>query len=514
MSTCAAYDTAFRAAEQQISKDLIKDKNKLAFNGYWGRVKDNGPFPRNSGTRIKKIRLSSMGFNQGDVGWENIEDNGCMTNVCAMPLSEEVTHGSSDSYYSLERFRMATQPICLAMLPFREMPEEEILHMESQLHELVRYNWDDWLRTRYTNMVENKQVGFVSAQFLSETDPCALLDAQCHADITSDAFLFWNRGANNQPVLDSTFPMDERYVSVNVFYSSQQNLQDNIMRISELSGDWIETACMNLQYENANMPFFDEKIPLMDLVTADVRVARRMIQAERRQESECVPLVAYQGEKLSLSLGITHVIRDYIGMRWDRFAQRFYPDYAYNSALTSYSATDPATWPRFRRVYPFMMATNPNGTKKSVPNPDYLKSPFGISNIFSPMVMGMRSHPVAQSVGSARVGSPIRDYAGEVRWRNEYDKQCNHNLEIGFWEVNFGAGAEPHRPENGFSFFHRIDTSVKMTGVRCAPERQGCGPVPTTMDCYDTILSGETGTPGVTRGANLVSHDNMRKYFI
>jgi hypothetical protein len=55
--SCAKYDTAFRAAEQQISDDLVSKKFRLGQNAYWGRVPDEGMFPEKSGTSIKKIRL-------------------------------------------------------------------------------------------------------------------------------------------------------------------------------------------------------------------------------------------------------------------------------------------------------------------------------------------------------------------------------------------------------------------------------------------------------------------------
>src|SRR6478736_2465617 len=113
MSVCKQYDRAFRMAEQAISDRLIVKKNKLNFNAYWGRVPDNGGFPLKSGTKIKSIRLSRVGFGQGETGWRIVQDDGCLSNVCSRPDAETLTHGSSESFYGLETFRVESNPICL-----------------------------------------------------------------------------------------------------------------------------------------------------------------------------------------------------------------------------------------------------------------------------------------------------------------------------------------------------------------------------------------------------------------
>jgi hypothetical protein len=443
-----------------------------------------------------------------ETGWRIVEDNGCVSNVCSRPDADTVTHGSSESFYGLETFRVITDPICLALLIFRQMPGEELSHIEDQLHDVSRYFWDDWLRTRYVNMCESKQVAFVEDKFFTAENPQCAMDFQCNPQIISrNGFIFWNRSATNMPVLDGNFVMDERYVSVQVPPAKIKN-------IAELSPDWMETATTRLQYSEGNMPFADEKIPLLDLVVADSRVGRRMMQMERTQESACLPLFTYQGGALNLSLGISHVIRDYIGIRWDRYALKFYPDDAYNATVATFAPADPATWSRFKRVFPFVQVRLPNGTLDYVENEYYARAPFGISTFFTPMVMAMRSHPVAQSLGTAKVGDGNRSYGGEARWRNEYHRECNPDREIGNWELNFGAGAEPIRPENGNAFFHRLAHGVMMATSVCPPEMMGCSIVPMGTDCYQEVLPGETGiVAGVSRGANVVSQNNYKFEF-
>lgn len=495
-------------AEQQISKDLIKKKMKLGVNAYWGRVKDKGMFPLHAGTRIKKIRLSRIGFGQMETGWRNVEDNGCFSNVCSDPPAEVISHGSEESFYSLERFRVATDPICLAMIPFRQMGEEELGHFEDSLKTMAQYFWNDYLRTRYINLCENKYVAQVSDGILADVNSvCNTLESQCAPFIEgSDGFTFWNRGLDGNPVIDSAFPLDERLVSVNVPPSKIKN-------ISELSGDLLEQAGINLEYEDENMPLLDQGVNMYEVLVPDIRVSRRLVQLERIQESECVPTVMYNGKDLSRALGIRRVIREQFGIRRDFHGLKFYPDDAYNATLSdaTYSESNPLTWPRFLRVFAYIPAKNPNGTMKYIPNRYFQRAPFGISTIWTPTVMGMRGHPEAESIGSARVGSNSRSYGGEVKWINEYDKVCNPYREIGHWELQFGAGIEPDRPENGNAFFHRIDHAVSLSAVRCPIPMLGCGPNGFSTHCYNTQQPGEAalGVVAGGLGANVVSTVNQ-----
>lgn len=504
--SCAAFDKAFRMAEQQISDDIIKKKMKLAVNAYWGRIPDKGDFPLHSGTRIKKIRLSRIGFGQMETGWENVVDNGCFSNICSDPPAEVISHGSDESFYSLEKFKIATDPFCLTLLKFRQIGEQELLHLEDSIKTMAAYFWDEYLRSRYINACENKYVAMVSDAALDGNDYCNTLERQCNPFIEdSNGFIFWNRGPTG-PVLNNQYAMDERYVSVNVPYA-------NIKNISELSGDLLQQASLNLQYESDNMPFVDEGINVWEVIVPDPTIMQRLVQLERIQESSCSPLVIYPDKDLSLRLGIKKIIRDQFGIRWDRYGMKFFADDVYNSSLGAYSSNDPATWPRFVRVFAYVPAKNANGTMKYIPNKNYQKAPFGISVIFTPTVMGMRSHPEATSVGSATVGESKRDFSGSVKWVNEYDKQCNPYREIGHWELHFGAGIEPDRPENGNAFFHRIDHSVSLSAVRCTPPILGCGPKGFTIDCYDSVQSGETITAG-SLGANTVSSVNNYRWFM
>lgn len=503
---CPQIDKAFRMAEQQISDDIVKLRMNMANNAYWGRIPDRGKFPIKSGTRMKKIRLSRVGYDSGNFGWRPVVDNDCFSNVCSTPPADTINHGSSESFYSLETFKVSSNPVCLSLLPFRQMGEEELLHLEDGVKQIAKQVWNEWGRTRYVGMSEHKWVALVSDAALGvDGNTCNTLEAQCQPQVEDNqGFIFWNRSASNLPIIDAAFPIDERYVSVKINPSKINN-------ISELSGDILEAAGIELLRDQDNMPFLNQGVPLLDVVVPDFKIMRRLIQLERMQESECLPQVMYDGKSLSLALGVRKVIRDSFGIRWDDSGMKFYPDVAYNATLSAYDPNSPTTWPRFVRVYPYVAGKNPNGTINYIYNKYYMSAPFGISTIFTPQVMGMRSHPMPQSIGTAKINEGFHGYSGEVKWFNKYDKVCNPEEDIGHWDIHFGAGAEPIRPEYGHAFFHRISHIIQLSAVRCTPAMLGCQGEGFTTDCYNSVQAGETITTS-SRGANTTAPANNDRW--
>ena len=507
---CEMYDTAFRSAEQQISSELVKKKVKLGENMYWGRVKDGGMFPTKSGFSIKKARLSRIGFGQGEQGWEKISGSDCGSNTCSEPIANVIYHGSSDFSFGLERFKVQTQEICLSDLPFRQMAAQEMQHLQDSFPTISRYFWEDYLRTRYIDTAANKYVTMVSDSYLASDGTCDLLERRCTPNMNANGFLFWNRGTDGNPTIDASLPVDERFVSVNVPPSK-------IMNISELSGDLIEQAGLNLECEDDSVPFTEGGVHLHEIVVPDVKVGRRMVQLERMQEADCLPGNFYKDANLSLALGITRIIREQYGIRRDKHGWKGWPDDAYNADLTDagYSPTDPLTWPRFRRVYAYIPSVNPNGTSNYITNPSFQNAPFGISTLFNNNVMQMLHHPEAAAYGSAKPGDLARTYGGTAKWFNQYDKICNPKQEKGHWELHFGAGIEPSQPELGNVWFHRIDHSMYIGTSRCEIPIIGCQEGGYTTDCYTEIMSGEAalGREAGQRGANYKSVKNSLRYW-
>lgn len=504
--TCAQFDTAFKSAEQALSDSIITRKYKLR-NAYWGKVKDGEAFPRNSGTSIKKIRLSRIGFGKLEVGWESVTDDGCTTNLCSQQERETITRGWEESYYSIERFGMKTDDICLSVLPFREMPEKELAHFEDGIRDFATYAWEEYAKSRWFHLAENKMCFVVPDDLVSSSGSCDIVKTVCYPDVRLDAYVFWHRNSDGVSTVVGDGPIDERYISVNVDPTKIGN-------ISELTVDMLDIAAERLELEDENMRFLDEGIELFDVVLANNRMGARMSQIERLDEGACVTTV-YDAKDLKKTLGTRRVFRDRYSARYDTYAPRFYPDAVYNANVLpnagAYSPLNPETWPRFVRVLPQIAQRNANGTVRYVVNTQYIYAPFGLSCIFTPTVYNIRSFPETMSVGSAMKGDIARDYGGKVVWINEYDKKCNPRKEIGHWELDFGASAEPDRPEFGFSYFHRIDHKSSLVNSACAIPELVCDDVLTTY-CYGASLAGETLSAG-ERGANVVDHVNSQKFF-
>lgn len=501
---CKQFDTAFRAAEQQISDSIVSKKANLGRNAYWGHVPHAGDFPLHSGTSIKQIRLSRIGFGDMSVGWRQVQDDGCFTNVCEAPERPTFAHGSTESFYSLEEFGFQSPEICLRVLRFRQMGERELAKIEEHLRVQAQFFWNEYYRSRYIHTVEKKIVAQVPEGSIDGNGVCESLVYSCAPNIrTMEGFKFSHRSPTGPDVTATTYPIDERYVHVNVPVSE-------IPTISELSVDLIEQPSIEMELDDANRPLLDEGIPFFDVIVPDAKISNRLAHLERLQENQCLNTVIYNGKDLSLKYGIKRIFRDMFSLRYDLHGMKFYPDVVYNQDLDPYDPSDPATWPRFVRVFAYINVRNPNGTVGAIPNPYFMRAPFGITTIFSPKVMRSRSIPEAVSVGGARVGDQARRFNGEVRWVNEYDKVCNPHREKGHWELDFGAAIEPDEPENGAAFFHRLNHTVALSGGDCRIPILPCTNSDLSNFCYNTIVAGEAdlGVSAGTRGANILDNSS------
>lgn len=506
--TCAQYDNMFKMSEQQVSDNIIKRKYKLR-NSYWGKVPSGGAFPRNSGTSIKKLRLSRIGFGKLEVGWESITDDGCSSNLCSQPERETITRGWEESYYSIERFGMKTDEICLTLLPFREMPEEELDHYEKGIMDFATYTWEEYAKTRYFYISENKLVLTVPDNLVSSSGACDIIKTVCTPNVNSNGFVFWHRVPNAVSTATGSGPIDERYISVNV-------PPTKIANISELTVDMLEIAARYLELDDENMRFAADGVDMHDVILADPRMGTRMAQIDRLQESACIQTM-YDPKVLAQTLGTKQVFRGRYSVRYDTYAPKYYPDATYNATILpgfgAYNSLNPDTWPRFVRVLPQIPVRNPNGTARYKTNMDYIYAPFGLSCIFTPTVYKIRSYPETASVGSAMKGDIARDFSGNATWINEYDAKCNPRKETGHWELDFGAAAEPDRPENGYVYFHRIDHTIGLVNNGCDIRTQMCNELLSTY-CYGDLLTGEAalGVTPTTRGANRVDVVNSAKW--
>lgn len=508
MLDCGPINDVFKESEQYLDKKIIAKKFKVA-NAYWGRVRQDGQWPLHSGVRIKKTRLTAYGFGDHSIGWEPIDDAICASDLCSDPEVDRLQHGGFESvYFGPERFRINSDWICLDKLLVREMPEMEIQHLEDYLARATRYFWEEYYRSRYIDACENKVLALVDSDLL-DGDACACnVASTCRPEInTSNGFVFERR---------STGTIDERYIRVNCRIS-------DIPRISDFGLDMLDIAKIELSSEDDNYPYLDQGVQLLDVIIADPRQNIRFGETENHLLDRVLSYGGKNMGELTRMMGTQRVWRDSYSVRYDNNAARFFPDTAFNNTELDgviYDPSDPETWPRFKRVFPWkpekVSVTNPaDGTVswgiKHVKNRDYIYAPFAINTVFVPTVISAMSLPTAQSVGAAKLGSHsnLKSLDGVAKWNNP-NWPCNPYGEKGYFTLGFGAAIRPDYPEYGWAFLTRMDHSISLKGVACAIGEAGCVQRLSAY-CYEG-LAGDDASLNGTPGANLAIPTNNYQY--
>jgi len=450
MIKCENLDTIFAMSEQKLTERLI-DKKIVSRNAYYGKVPDGEKWPLGSGTRIKGYRLGRIGV-PDDAGWRPIEDTICGTNACSFE-PEVIQHGHGDYFYSLVQRDLRTDWLCIDSVSLREMGAQEIMHLENGLKNGSRYVHEEFRRSRYIQFCEHKLGSVVGLD--ADTELPIDYGSNCDNELIEDFFLFETRDSGE---------MDEGHIRVKVNPSQ-------IEQVGELTLDALEFAKERLEYEDEA---YLEDTTLLDTVLCDARVARKMANQEATEMggSPFNGGNSYDMVNLSRRFGTNKVLRDY-SLRRDIHAMRFYPDTAFNATLDAYDESDPDTWPRFFRVYPYIPVKAKVAGIEFVTNPNYLKAPFGISTIFMPSVMSVMSFPSLTGVSFAKKMDKNFSYEGVVQWQNP-DWECNVNRDKGFFKMRFRLAARPYMTEYGYAWFHRIDRRIALAGNPCAIPAPGC----------------------------------------
>lgn len=484
-------DLAFKKAEQQISDSLIRYKTKST-NPYWGKVPNSGSFPSKSGTSIKIVKLGRTTVYPPR--WQGISDEYCSTNACGNPAQEIMRHGFMTDSYSLAKTSIKTDWICLSSLVFREMAGTELKHFEEALQMASSYVWNEFGRSRYIHSCQNKVVAFVDESDLTKC-PDAPRVKCTDQNVDTDAFMW----ARYQQADGTPGEINENYVFVKVD-------PEKIETIAQLSLDMLDLAAEDLEQEDDTMPFLSEGITLFDVVLGTTRIGHQFVVQEDRQANNAISYGGYNAKDLFSTLGTKNVFRDRFSTRTDNESARFYPDVSYNEALVAqegyaFSATDPDTWPRFKRVYRYRPTQSTSGEGVVwVPNKEnYMNAPFVISTILAPGVCSFQNHPETSDVGSAkRQGQGLdQNYAGRARWINP-DWECNEDRDKGFWKMDYGAAVKPEKGELGFAYFHRVDRKLTLFNSSCDIPTATCHPAVSPY-CYEGMTGDEESLNG-TRG--------------
>jgi hypothetical protein len=382
------------------------------------------------------------------------------------------------------------------------MPGDEIQILEDHLSRATRNFWEEFYRSRYIDNCDQKVVGFVSAESLASEDTCnSNVSKVCVPEINTLNGFEWAR----RP----TGIIDERFIHVNCRVA-------DLVRISDLGLDMLDMARIEMAAEDDNQPFLDEGIQLYDVILGDPKQNIRFGELENHLMDHVYSYGGYDPKVLKREMGTQMVWRNAYSVRYDNGAARFFPDIAYNDALTEpYDPNNSETWPRLRRVFPWKpvkIASTDGQTSwgiKHVRNPDYIYAPFVINTIFSRMVISSLSVPTAASIGKARVGGhdTRMSHDGQAKWINP-DWPCNIYGNKGFFTLGFAAAIKPEYTEYGWAFLTRMDHRITLIGNPCALTQAACASRLSAY-CYEGLAGGDAALNG-TPGANLaIPRDNF-----
>lgn len=123
-------------------------------------------------------------------------------------------------------------------------------------------------------------------------------------------------------------------------------------------------------------------------------------------------------------------------------------------------------------------------------NPDWENAPFGVAIIPCPGQAKVLGRPVIAEA----YGIPILPIDGNGVWiaRNEYDKECNPEKNMPFFQWNFEKGFAPQEPEGAVAILYRRTKPRAIIVPNCdlypviavTPEDLGCG-TDTSIACQN-----------------------------
>lgn len=104
----------------------------------------------------------------------------------------------------------------------------------------------------------------------------------------------------------------------------------------------------------------------------------------------------------------------------------------------------------------------------AIVNPDYESALYEKVIFYHPKVCKRLMQKPLSDMGS---GASVKawNYAGQVEWINEYDKECNKYKDTGYWSARLRAAYQPNIPEYGY----------EVMVLRC-PGSLGTTPCPTS----------------------------------
>ena len=312
--------------------------------------------------------------------------------MCEQKVPDVIKNGFDEYSYSIASKQIRTDWFCINDLAVREIADEEVEHFEAGMEDASRYTWEELLRSRYSHFCGNKFL----AKLPLAVESCTDRQVACQSALVDTAYIFEFRPAPKPGVAPE---IDENFIRVNCDPTELAN-------ISEFTFDMLDVAQERLMYEDE--AFYSDEFQLLDVVLANPSMGKRMFQIENLDMDQAMSMGGFEAEKLRRTLGTKMVARGMYSLRYDTHAARFFPDTDYNTNTLpdfgAYSALNPQTWPRMKRVYPYIPVAAEVAGVKFVYNDNYRLAPFGITNVFSKRVIEMQHYPEIAGYGGAQKG--------------------------------------------------------------------------------------------------------------
>lgn len=446
----------FIQGQELWHKSLIKESYKGSRT--WQNRLRVGSFPTGHGTTQRGYRLGAMAPPHL-IEWRHIVAEVCNNNTASFDPHRITFPGSDDYTYSLLRTEAMTDWLNLDGFIYRHAIEEQVAHMEQQLHRINRFIVEQFDRVRYIDATENRWCGLLPC---GDAEYC---EEDCFAQITSANNeinpMMWRfeahpNGQPNESIVRVALPWTQLY------------------RISPLCLDILRNIKVELNARDSDFALYgkdeedgsstDSMLPenntgLMEVIVADVRT-RAQLERERAFQSRAPG--SDLAKEVDPRLGIESVVEDY-ALRTDLEQMRYAPaPIADQPAANLFSPDDPTTWAILRMVPRLRPVAMSHGITNRI-NRDWLSAPFSIAIPFVPSIGRIENLPDQTGTGTARK-PPHRTPESTIAWKSP-DWPFNINGNWGFWMMRHNRAFHPRRTELGHSILYRLDHRVRLLDI-------------------------------------------------
>lgn len=428
----------------------------MAINSiYYGRL-DTQEWPSNTLPEQTAFRLPRGWYNP-DTPWKTVNSGRCEQDSCDSDWEMIARPGSESYTFRQLRKDMRTNWICLTDLSlYRLFGQKELEHQWKTLADITRNVHEEFARTNW--------VGGSGHRWAPVASDSSLIS--CDAQDDGMWYLRENDGTNEGGY-------DAKYVYVKIDPA-------NIGSIGLLNIDLLFNALIDLQREDDAYRLDVSQYagrPLLEIIVPDPRIPLQVWQYAKQANGWWESDAGFDDKMMQYSLGIDRVIGNFAfctdinGLRYD-------VDWEYNNGLPSFSASDPETWPRLKRVLPYYAVPAELGCKW-IQNPRYNRADFGITTAWINNQMTKWVPPGTISVGEAT--GAVQNFAGQWNWENP-PWECNIKRDQGFFWTQFRMAMQIQDPTMLHSFLHRLNNAQIVPGACCPLNSNYYSPTP--LDCF------------------------------